>query len=111
MPEKDIISVKNLIEVSNVSKSFGDNHVLQGVSLSINEGATVTVLGKSGAGKSVLLKIIVGLMEPDEGEVTYEGKTITRATDKALNEIRTNMGFLFQGGALFDSMTVGENLK
>jgi len=111
MPEKNSTSVKNLIEVSNVSKAFGDNHVLQGISLSINEGATVTVLGKSGAGKSVLLKIIVGLMEPDEGEVTYEGKTITRATDKELNEIRTNMGFLFQGGALFDSMTVGENLN
>jgi phospholipid/cholesterol/gamma-HCH transport system ATP-binding protein len=111
MPEKDSTSSKKLIEVNNVSKAFGENHVLQGISLSISEGETLTVLGKSGAGKSVLLKIIVGLMEPDEGEVFYEGASITRAKEKELNTIRTNMGFLFQGGALFDSMTVGENLN
>lgn len=100
-----------LIEVKNVSKSFGENHVLNGVSLSIDEGETLTVLGKSGVGKSVLLKVIVGLMQPDSGEVTYEGKSITTAKEKDLNTIRSNMGFLFQGGALFDSMTVGENLN
>ncbi|MEI8134566.1 MAG: ATP-binding cassette domain-containing protein [bacterium] len=100
-----------LIDVRNVSKSFGENHVLRDVSLTIDEGETLTVLGKSGVGKSVLLKVIVGLLEPDSGEVFYEGKTITHASEKELNNIRKNIGFLFQGGALFDSMTVGENLN
>jgi len=102
---------RKLVDVINVSKSFGDNNVLKDISLSIDEGETLTVLGKSGVGKSVLLKIIVGLMPPDKGEVTYEGKSITKAKEKDLNAIRSNIGFLFQGGALFDSMTVGENLN
>src|SRR5438105_15769052 len=111
MPEKNELKKQKLIEVINVSKSFGQNHVLNDISLSMDEGETVTVLGKSGVGKSVLLKIIVGLMIPDKGEVLYEGRSITKAKEKELDKIRANMGFLFQGGALFDSMTVGENLN
>jgi phospholipid/cholesterol/gamma-HCH transport system ATP-binding protein len=102
---------KKLIEALNVSKAFGSNHVLQDVSLSIGEGETLTVLGKSGVGKSVLLKVIVGLLPLDSGEIRYEGKSITGAKESELNKIRKNIGFLFQGGALFDSMTVGENLN
>jgi phospholipid/cholesterol/gamma-HCH transport system ATP-binding protein len=111
MPEKNQPNSEKLVEVFNVSKSFGENHVLQDISLSIGEGETLTVLGKSGVGKSVLLKVIVGLMAPDHGDVHYEGKSITKATEKELDKIRANIGFLFQGGALFDSMTVGENLN
>lgn len=104
-------SSKNLIEVVNVSKSFGSNHVLENISLTVGEGETLTVLGKSGVGKSVLLKLIVGLMPLDSGVVKYEGRSITESSEKELNEIRKNIGFLFQGGALFDSMSVGENLN
>ncbi len=102
---------KNLICVDHVSKAFGSNQVLNDISLGIAEGETLTVLGKSGVGKSVLLKLIVGLMLPDAGVITYEGKSIADAKEHDLNEIRKNIGFLFQGGALFDSMTVGENLN
>jgi len=107
----DFTKVKKLIEVENVSKSFGKNKVLQDISLTLSEGETLTVLGKSGVGKSVLLKVIVGLMPMDSGIVKYEGRSIAETTEKELNDIRKNIGFLFQGGALFDSMTVGENLN
>ncbi len=79
--------------------------------MTINEGETLTVLGKSGVGKSVLLKLIVGLLELDSGVITFEGKDISKLSEKEMNEIRSEIGFLFQGGALFDSMTVGENLN
>lgn len=112
MPNKEESATpKKLVEVENVSKSFGDNHVLENISLFINEGETLTVLGKSGVGKSVLIKLIVGLLPLDSGIVKYEGKSISDASEKELNEIRKNIGFLFQGGALFDSMSVGENLN
>ncbi|MDP4220991.1 MAG: ATP-binding cassette domain-containing protein [Bacteroidota bacterium] len=112
MPEKkETTTHKTLIEVEHISKSFGSNHVLNDISLTIGEGETLTVLGKSGVGKSVLLKLIVGLMPLDSGIVRYEGRSIAEATEKELNEIRKNIGFLFQGGALFDSMSVGENLN
>jgi phospholipid/cholesterol/gamma-HCH transport system ATP-binding protein len=112
MPGKiESASTEKLIEVEDVSKSFGTNLVLENISLTLSEGETLTVLGKSGVGKSVLLKVIVGLMPMDSGIVKYEGKSIADATEKQLNEIRKNIGFLFQGGALFDSMSVGENLN
>jgi phospholipid/cholesterol/gamma-HCH transport system ATP-binding protein len=112
MPEKtDFTNAKKLIEVESVSKAFGANKVLEDISLTLSEGETLTVLGKSGVGKSVLLKVIVGLMPMDSGIVKYEGRSIADTTEKELNEIRKNIGFLFQGGALFDSMTVGENLN
>src|SRR3569832_2370495 len=110
MPEKNQYSEK-LIEVVNVSKSFGDNHVLRDITLSISQGETLTVLGKRKKKKRKQQKKIVGLMAPDHGDVFYEGKSITKASEKELDKIRANIGFLFQGGALFDSMTVGENLN
>src|SRR5438128_6417284 len=100
MPEKtESQTKKNLVEVENVSKSFGSAHILHDISLIIEEGETLTVLGKSGVGKSVLLKVIVGLLPPDSGKVRYEGKSITEASERELNEIRKNIGFLFQGSA------------
>jgi len=100
-----------IIELENVYKSFGDKHVLQGISLKIYEGETFVILGPSGCGKSVTLKIITGLLEPDAGEVSVAGKDVLRIKEKELNEIRRNMGMLFQNAALFDSLTVGENVS
>jgi len=100
-----------LLKVDHVSKSFGDLHVLKEVSLTLAKGETLAVLGKSGVGKSVLLKLIVGLLEPDNGDIYYEGKSISKMDDDELHAMRKQIGFLFQGGALFDSMTVGENLN
>ena len=100
-----------ILSVEHISKSFGTQSVLKDVSLTVNEGETVTVLGKSGVGKSVLLKLIVGLLELDSGVIAFEGKDISKMTEKEMNGILSEIGFLFQGGALFDSMTVGENLN
>jgi len=100
-----------LLSIENVYKSFGEKAVLKDVSLTVDEGETVTVLGKSGVGKSVLLKLIVGLMPFESGVIRYKGKSIQEMSERELNTIRSEMGFLFQGGALFDSMTVGENMN
>lgn len=100
-----------LLSVENVYKSFGEKAVLKDVSLTVDEGETVTVLGKSGVGKSVLLKLIVGLMPFESGVIRYKGRSIQEMAERDLNTIRSEMGFLFQGGALFDSMTVGENMN
>ncbi len=100
-----------LISVQNVSKSFGKLEVLKGISLDLYPGETLIILGKSGVGKSVLLKLIVGLLIPDSGEIYYEGKPVTKMNDHELHAMRKQIGFLFQGGALFDSMTVGENMN
>ncbi|MGB9590072.1 MAG: ABC transporter ATP-binding protein [candidate division WOR-3 bacterium] len=99
-----------MIEVSDLWKSFGKAPVLKGVSLKISDGETVTILGKSGSGKTVLLKNIVGLMRPDRGSVVIDGVNVSKARLKALYALRRNMGFVFQWSALFDSMTVYENL-
>ncbi len=99
------------VEVKNLSKSFGDFKVLDDVSLKINEGENVVVFGRSGTGKSVLLKCIVRLMEPDSGEIFIEGKSVLSLNEKQLNEVRKEIGFLFQSAALYDSMTVRENLS
>ncbi len=99
-----------MIRIVDLHKSFGDNHVLQGVNLTIPKGETFVIIGRSGCGKSVLLKHIVGLMLPDKGFVEVEGERIDRLSKKELYEIRKNFGFLFQGAALFDSMTVEENI-
>lgn len=101
----DIITIKNL------SKSFEDLVVLDDVSLSVMDGENLVVFGKSGSGKSVLLKCIVGLMLPDSGEIFFEGKNVLEMNIDELNEIRKHIGFLFQGAALYDSMTVKENLE
>ncbi|MBT3785613.1 ABC transporter ATP-binding protein [bacterium] len=99
-----------VIRLENVYKSFGDKHVLQGVSLEIYKGETFVILGPSGCGKSVTLKIITGLLEPDAGEVFVDGRDILRIKEPELNEIRRQMGMLFQNAALFDSLTVAENV-
>ncbi len=99
-----------MITISNLKKSFREKRVLQGVSLDIRTGETMVVIGRSGCGKSVLLKHIVGLLVPDEGEVAVDGQIISRLSEKDLYALRLKFGLLFQGAALFDSMSVGENV-
>lgn len=100
-----------MIEVRNLYKSFGDKEILKGVNLHLNEGENLGILGKSGVGKSVLAKCIVRLIEPDYGEIKVLGKDIIRMKESELNKIRRDIGYLFQGGALYDSMSVRENLE
>jgi len=100
----------SLIELRKVSKRFGRLVVLNEVDLSIEEGQSVVIIGASGTGKSVLLKHIVGLLKPDRGEVWYDGKRIDQLSERDLVAIRIHFGFLFQMGALFDSMTVEQNI-
>ncbi len=99
-----------MIEIKNLVKSFGGKPVLRGVDLNIEEGMTNVIIGASGCGKSVLLKHIVGLLKPDEGHILIDGEDITTMNEKQIYAIRTKFGFLFQSAALFDSMTVGENV-
>ncbi len=99
-----------MIKLINLHKSFGTQAVLDGVDLDIEVGKTTVIIGRSGGGKSVLLKHIIGLLKPDAGEVLIDGRDITRLGDRDLNEIRKKFGMLFQEAALFDSMTVGENV-
>lgn len=100
-----------MIEISGLKKAFGENNVLTGVNLLIEEGKTLAIIGRSGCGKSVLLKHIVGLLLPDEGYVKVEGKIVNEMSIKELYKMRSRFGFLFQGAALFDSMTVEENIS
>ena len=99
-----------MIEIKNLHKRFGQNKVLNGVDLDIFPGETIVIIGKSGCGKSVLIKHIVGLLQPDDGYVKVEGEIINDLDQKRLYEIRKKFGFLFQGAALFDSMTIEENV-
>lgn len=100
-----------LIECRNLRKSFGRQVVLDGLNLSINAGESLVIIGASGSGKSVLLKHIVGLLRPDSGEVWFDGKRMDDLPERALVEMRTRFGFLFQMSALFDSMTCFENVS
>jgi len=100
-----------LIEIKNLKKSFGDNHVLRGFNLKLYPKENVVILGKSGSGKSVLIKCLVRLMNVDEGEIVVLGQHIPELDQDELDHIRTEVGFLFQGSALYDSMTVRENLR
>jgi len=99
-----------MIEIVNLHKSFGGKEVLKGINLTIEEGETSVIIGKSGSGKSVLLKHIVGLIFPDLGYIKVGGKIVDPHNSKELYRIRRKFGYLFQGAALFDSMTVGENI-
>ncbi len=99
-----------MIEIENLHKSFENTGVLKGIDLKINSGETIVIIGSSGCGKSVLLKHIVGLLTPDEGNVKVEGQIIDELNQHDLYELRKKFGFLFQGSALFDSMTVEENV-
>ncbi len=110
MMEAPAISAEKLIHVEDLWKSFGDNHVLKGMTFDVFEGETLVVLGASGCGKSVLLKHIIALLYPDRGRVEFRGRNIFDMRSKELNEVRKNFGMVFQGAALFDSMTVGQNV-
>ena len=99
-----------MIEVENLNKSFGDNHVLKNVSLSLEKGKTNIIIGQSGSGKTVLLKCMVGLHPIDTGRVIYDDRVFTEMDFKEKKQIRQEIGMLFQGGALFDSLTVEENV-
>ena len=98
------------IEYRNLYKSFGENHVLRGLNLEIQKGETMAVLGASGSGKSVLLKHTIGLLKPDRGEVRIEGRDIASLPENALQAVREKIAMVFQAGALFDSLTVYENV-
>jgi phospholipid/cholesterol/gamma-HCH transport system ATP-binding protein len=100
----------SLIELRNVSKRFGRLIVLRDVTLKIEAGQSIVIIGASGSGKSVMLKHIVGLLRPDSGEVWFDGERIDSLPEKRLSELRQNFGFLFQMGALFDSLTVADNV-
>jgi phospholipid/cholesterol/gamma-HCH transport system ATP-binding protein len=100
-----------MIEVKNLSKSFGEKGVLLDLNFSVAQGQSVAIVGKSGAGKSVLLKCLIGLVKPDEGTIYVDNKLINSMSFGQLQEIRSNIGMVFQFGALFDSMTVGENIS
>ncbi|PCJ80374.1 MAG: ABC transporter ATP-binding protein [Bacteroidetes bacterium] len=100
-----------MIEVKNISKSFGKHTVLKNVSATFEKGKVNFIIGRSGSGKSVLTKCTVGLLEPDDGHVFFDGRNFTTMNRRQRKEIRKEIGMLFQGGALFDSMTVEENVK
>ena len=99
-----------LIQFSQVFKRFGDNEVLKGVDLSIFEGQVTTIIGKSGIGKSVLLKHIIGLLEPDDGEILFQGQSLKAMSGARRRELKVKFSYIFQGTALFDSMTVYDNV-
>jgi phospholipid/cholesterol/gamma-HCH transport system ATP-binding protein len=101
----------NVIEISNLRKSFGQNIVLKDFSVDLKKGENLVVLGKSGSGKSVLIKCIIGLIKPDSGCIKVFGKNVEQMNETELDNMRMKVGFLFQSNALYDSMTVKENLE
>lgn len=100
-----------ILTIRHLFKSFGNNHVLVDFELTVNRGESVVVLGKSGSGKSVLIKCIIGLLKPDKGSIEMFGKNIPDTDEEELDKIRAKVGFLFQSNALYDSMTVRQNLE
>ena len=99
-----------VIEIHQVVKSFGTQRVLEDINLDIYPGEIMVVMGGSGCGKSTLLRLLIGSLEPDQGSIKLFGREITTLTEKQLNEIRKKFGILFQSGALFNSLSVGENV-
>lgn len=100
-----------VVDIDSIAKSFGENDVLLDISLQVKRGENVVVLGKSGQGKSVTIQCVVGLLTPDSGTVKVFGDDVAQMSDLQLKQLRTKVGFLFQSGALYDSMTVRENLE
>jgi phospholipid/cholesterol/gamma-HCH transport system ATP-binding protein len=99
-----------LIRFRGVKKAFGSKVVYSGLDLAVPRGATVTIMGASGSGKSVMLKMLIGLFDADGGEILFDGKDVTKMGDRQLDEVRRRVAYLFQGAALFDSLSVGENV-
>ncbi len=108
---ENIKNIEPILKIKDLRKSFGENHVLNGFTMELFEGENLVIMGKSGSGKSVMIKCLVGLMQHDSGIIEIMGNDITKLKQKELNNLRTNIGFLFQGSALYDSMTVRENLE
>ncbi len=106
-----INNISPILKIQDLRKSFGDNQVLNGFSMELFQSENLVIMGKSGSGKSVMIKCLVGLMQPDRGIIEIMGKDISQLTQNDLNDLRTEIGFLFQGSALYDSMTVRENLE
>ena len=102
---------KPIRTITNLKKSYGDNHVLNGFNMVLNEGENLVIMGKSGSGKSVMIKCLIGLEQPDSGTIVVMDENITELKRSTLDDLRTEIGFLFQGSALYDSMTVRENLE
>ncbi len=100
-----------MIEIKNIAKSFGDNDVLMGISCKLRQGETNLIIGGSGTGKSVLLKCTIGLVRPDSGDILYNGRSFYGSNKEEQQALRREMGVLFQGGALFDSQTVHQNVQ
>lgn len=100
-----------MIEIIGVKKNLGGKQVLDGVDLQIHEGTSMVIMGPSGTGKSVLLKHIVGLFDPDEGDILVEGMSVPNADAKQIHKIRSNISYVFQNAALFDSMTTAQNIQ
>jgi phospholipid/cholesterol/gamma-HCH transport system ATP-binding protein len=110
MPPDPQDSGRSPIAIRGLRKAFGSQVVLNGIDLTVDRGKTLSVLGQSGTGKSVLLKVIIGLIKPDSGSIEIEGRDIAAISHDELNEIRKKVGFLFQNGALYDSLTVAQNV-
>ena len=103
--------MENVVEIRNLKKAFGNVEVLKDISLNLKRGENIAIFGQSGTGKSVLTKCMVGLIYPDSGKVNLFGKDLFSLTDEEFNDLRKKIGYLFQGGALYDSMSVKENLE
>src|SRR4051812_29828017 len=100
-----------VVDIRHLKKSFGKHEVLRDINLNLKEGENVAIMGRSGQGKSVAIKCIVGLIEQDRGVIKVLGKDVKNLNEQSLRDVRMKIGFLFQGGALYDSMTVCENLE
>src|SRR5438477_12407582 len=100
-----------MIRLVNVHRSFGSNHVLRGCSLDVRDNETLTIIGGSGTGKSVTLKLMVGLLKPDRGQIYVDDQEISRLGENELAEVQKKFSYVFQMGALFDSLTVGQNVS
>ncbi len=111
MDKKNRANQEIVLEIKDLRKSFGDNHVLNGFNMQLHQGENLVIMGKSGSGKSVMIKCLVGLLEADSGAISVMKNDITKLDQEALDILRADIGFLFQGSALYDSMTVRENLE
>jgi len=109
--EKASYNKEAIIELINLKKSFGNNHVLNDLNLTVKQGENVVFIGKSGSGKSVLIKCIIGLIKPDSGIISVFGNDVSKLSHDDLDQMRAKVGFLFQSNALYDSMTIRENLE